>query len=57
MTKFRSEEQMEFTFTKYKNIAESLYVISVKGKPRIPKEMMIPIIGTVGLILQNFVLK
>ncbi len=40
----------------YKNIAESLYVISVKGKPRIPNEMMISIIGIVGLILQNLFL-
>lgn len=46
---------MEIEFANYKNIAESLTFISVKGKlPRIPTEIMIPtIIGIVGLILHN----
>lgn len=45
---------MEITMRKYKSLAESLYVFTLKGKPRITKEMMISIIGIVGLILQHF---
>lgn len=47
---------MKIQWAIYKNLAESFSVISVEGKLRIYKEMMISILGIAGLILQNLFL-
>jgi hypothetical protein len=49
---------MKLKLIRYKGFSgilqRSIFVFSIEGKPHITKEMMISIIGIVGLISQHF---